>query len=103
MSNKETTLRSQTCGIQTIHKGQMVTDGAGVRINRIIGSYRLNYIDPFVLLDEIRSTDPEDYIAGFPTHPHRGIETITYMKHGRFRHRDSRGVAGSSPMDVFNG
>jgi redox-sensitive bicupin YhaK (pirin superfamily) len=72
----------------------MVVDGAGVRINRIIGSNRLNHIDPFVLLDEIRSNKPGDYIAGFPTHPHRGIETITYMKHGSFRHRDSRGGGG---------
>ncbi len=72
----------------------MVIDGAGVRINRVIGSSRLNYIDPFVLLDEIRSDNPGDYIAGFPKHPHRGIETITYMKHGSLRHRDSRGGGG---------
>lgn len=94
MNIKEVTSRDQVCGIKNIHKGQMVVDGAGVRINRIIGSQKLNYIDPFVLLDEIRSSDPSDYIAGFPTHPHRGIETITYMKHGSFRHRDSRGGGG---------
>jgi hypothetical protein len=94
MSNKEATVTGQPCGIKTIHKGQMVVDGAGVRINRVIGSHRLNYIDPFVLLDEIRSDDPNDYIAGFPTHPHRGIETITYMKQGSFRHKDSRGGGG---------
>lgn len=75
-------------------KGESVTDGAGVRINRIIGSGRLDYIDPFVLLDEIKSENADDYIAGFPTHPHRGIETITYMIRGRFRHRDSRGGGG---------
>jgi hypothetical protein len=72
----------------------MVVDGAGVRINRIIGSYQLDHIDPFVLLDEIKSDNPEDYIAGFPTHPHRGIETITYMVRGNFRHKDSRGSGG---------
>lgn len=94
MSRKEATLKGHACGIKDIHRGQMVTDGAGVKINRIIGSYRLNYIDPFVLLDEIRSNNPDDYIAGFPTHPHRGIETITYMKLGSFRHRDSRGGGG---------
>jgi hypothetical protein len=82
------------CEVKHIYKGQSVIDGAGVKINRIIGSARLDYIDPFVLLDEIRSSDPKDYIAGFPTHPHRGIETITYMMRGRFRHRDSRGGGG---------
>jgi len=94
MNLKAATVKDQPCGIENIYKGQMVTDGAGVRINRIIGSHRLNYIDPFVLLDEIRSSNPDDYIAGFPTHPHRGIETITYMKRGSFRHGDSRGGGG---------
>lgn len=94
MGLREATLKDQACEIKNISRGQMVVDGAGVRINRIIGSSQLNYIDPFVLLDEIRSSNPGDYIAGFPTHPHRGIETITYMKHGSFRHRDSRGGGG---------
>jgi len=94
MSANEATLAGQICEIKNIYKGQMVVDGAGVRINRVIGSGRLNYIDPFVLLDEIRSSNPEDYVAGFPTHPHRGIETITYMRSGSFRHRDSRGGGG---------
>ncbi len=80
--------------VKQVIKGQHVVDGAGVKINRIIGSYSLEYIDPFVLLDEIKSDDPEDYIAGFPTHPHRGIETITYMIKGCFRHKDSRGGGG---------
>ncbi len=83
-----------TCSSKGIYRGQSVVDGAGVKINRIIGSYNLDYIDPFVLLDEIRSNNPEDYIAGFPTHPHRGIETITYMIKGGFRHEDSRGGGG---------
>jgi len=94
MRAKEAPLKNQICEVRNIYKGQMVVDGAGVKINRIIGSGRLNYIDPFVLLDEIRSSNPEDYVAGFPTHPHRGIETITYMKHGSFRHKDSRGGGG---------
>lgn len=87
-------MKNQPSSIRYIYTGQMVTDGAGVRINRIIGSAHLDHIDPFVLLDEIRSNDPSDYVAGFPTHPHRGIETITYMKHGGFRHKDSRGGGG---------
>jgi len=87
-------MKAELCGIKQVIKGQNVIDGAGVKINRIIGSYHLEDIDPFVLLDEIRSENPEDYIAGFPTHPHRGIETITYMIHGSFRHKDSRGGGG---------
>lgn len=60
-----------------VTRGQEVVDGAGVRIHRLIGTGELGHIDPFVLLDEIKSENPEDYIAGFPTHPHRGIETPT--------------------------
>ena len=82
------------CTIKEVHHGQSVVDGAGVKINRLVGSFEVEDIDPFVLLDEIRSDDPDDYAAGFPTHPHRGIETITYMIRGGFRHRDSRGGGG---------
>jgi quercetin 2,3-dioxygenase len=76
-------------------------DGAGVRLRRVIAHPGLPYSDPFVLLDEIRSDNPDDFIAGFPTHPHRGIETVTYMIEGSFRHRDSRGNGGLlNPGDV---
>lgn len=81
--------------IKRIIKGQSVSDGAGVQLNRLIGSSFVNNIDPFFLLDEFRSDDPNDYIAGFPMHPHRGIETITYMIQGSFTHRDSRGGGGA--------
>jgi redox-sensitive bicupin YhaK (pirin superfamily) len=76
-------------------------DGDGVRIKRIAGA-RLNpLIDPFLMLDEIRSDDAADYIGGFPEHPHRGMETITYMKVGRMRHRDHLGNEGViGPGDV---
>jgi len=77
-----------------ITKARETEDGAGVRLRRIVGSPELNHVDPFVLLDEIRSDNPDDYIAGFPTHPHRGIETVTYMIEGKFRHKDSRGGGG---------
>ena len=80
--------------IKRIVKGQSVSDGAGVKLNRIIGSTDVNNIDPFFLLDEFRSENPNDYIAGFPMHPHRGIETITYMIEGSFTHKDSRGGGG---------
>jgi redox-sensitive bicupin YhaK (pirin superfamily) len=87
--------------VKRVIKGRHVTDGAGVHLNRIIGSFELDNRDPFVLLDEFRSDDPDDYIAGFPWHPHRGIETITYMVEGAFRHEDSKGGGGVlSPGDV---
>lgn len=87
-------MQKTLCSISEVLKGQSVVDGAGVKINRLIGSFNLEDIDPFVLLDELRSDNPDDYRAGFPTHPHRGIETITYMIKGSFRHRDSRGGGG---------
>lgn len=77
-----------------IHEGMQASDGAGVKLYRIIGTPYLDNIDPFVMLDEFRSENPDDYIAGFPPHPHRGIETITYMKKGKFKHRDSTGQEG---------
>ncbi|MDQ7082457.1 MAG: pirin family protein [Aquificota bacterium] len=70
-----------------------VVDGAGVRIRRYIGVLPRE-IDPFLLLDEIKSSDPEDYRAGFPPHPHRGFQTITYMIKGKFKHKDSSGGEG---------
>jgi len=87
-------MNSPQKGVSRIVRGLSVIDGAGVRLHRIIGSPRLNYVDPFVLLDEFKSDNPKDYIAGFPDHPHRGIETITYMISGNFRHKDSRGGGG---------
>ena len=74
--------------------GQPTTDGAGVNLTRFIGSPELSDLDPFLLLDEFRSSDSGDYQAGFPNHPHRGFETVTYLKAGRFRHRDSQGNQG---------
>ena len=74
--------------------GMKTSDGAGVKLTRIIGSPELNMLDPFLLLDEFGSTDPNDYIAGFPPHPHRGFETITYMLNGKWQHQDSAGNEG---------
>jgi redox-sensitive bicupin YhaK (pirin superfamily) len=70
------------------------TEGAGVSINRIMPTAEFEMLDPFLLLDEIRSDDPSAYLAGFPPHPHRGIETVTYMLAGRMHHRDSTGGDG---------
>ena len=74
--------------------GMKTSDGAGVNLTRIIGSPELNMLDPFLLLDEFGSDDPNDYIAGFPPHPHRGFETITYMLNGKWQHQDSAGNEG---------
>ena len=79
--------------LQTI-EGLMTSDGGGVNLKRIIGSPQLDTLDPFLLLDEFRSENPDDYLAGFPPHPHRGFETVTYMLQGSFRHKDSAGNEG---------
>ncbi|HVY35577.1 MAG TPA: pirin family protein [Caulobacteraceae bacterium] len=75
-------------------KGMPASDGAGVKLNRVIGQPALPDIDPFLMLDEFGSDDPQAYIAGFPDHPHRGFETVTYMLDGRMRHRDNKGNEG---------
>ena len=75
-------------------KGIQTSDGAGVNLTRIIASPNLDMLDPFLLLDEFGSDNPDDYIAGFPPHPHRGFETITYMINGKFRHKDTAGNEG---------
>jgi len=85
---------TKTRTVQQIVKGIQTSDGDGVNLTRIIGSPELNMLDPFLLLDEFGSNDPADYIAGFPPHPHRGFETITYMLNGKFRHKDSAGNEG---------
>jgi len=70
------------------------SDGAGVKLTRVIGQPRLPDLDPFLMLDEFGTDNPGDYIAGFPDHPHRGFETVTYMLDGRMRHRDNHGHEG---------
>ena len=75
-------------------RGQAASDGAGVRLTRVIGSPQLPDLDPFLLLDEFGTDRPEDYLAGFPEHPHRGFETVTYMLDGRMRHKDNHGNEG---------
>ena len=82
--------------IQKIIKPINSSDGAGVKLKRSIG-VEPNYFDPFLMLDEFGSENSEDYIAGFPPHPHRGIETVTYMLAGDFEHKDSTGGEGKMP------
>jgi len=75
-------------------RGQPTSDGAGVSLTRVIGTPQLPALDPFLMLDEFGSDRPGDYIAGFPSHPHRGFETVTYMLDGRMRHKDNHGNEG---------
>ena len=84
------TLRSITRQVRT----QATSDGAGVRLERSIGTAALDHVDPFLLFDEFRSESGADYVAGFPDHPHRGFETVTYMLAGHMHHRDHTGAEG---------
>jgi hypothetical protein len=79
--------------VRVVH-GRAASDGAGVRLTRVIGSPSLPDLDPFLLLDEIRSDESSDYVGGFPEHPHRGFETVTYLLAGRMRHGDDQGNRG---------
>lgn len=81
-------------GVERVVTGQYVMDGAGVKINRVLTSTLQRRLDPFLMLDAFGSDKAGDYIAGFPEHPHRGFETVTYMLAGRMRHRDSAGNEG---------
>lgn len=80
--------------VSRVVRGIPATDGAGVELIRVIGQPDLPMLDPFLLLDAFRSDQPEDYIAGFPPHPHRGFETVTYLLAGRMRHKDNAGHEG---------
>lgn len=83
------------CSVRASVTGRPAIDGAGVRMTRVLGPETIHDFDPFLMLDSFDSTNPADYLAGFPMHPHRGIETITYLASGRIDHRDSLGNEGS--------
>ena len=85
---------SKSRKLRSLITGMPATDGAGVKLVRVIGQPALQELDPFLLLDAFRSDNPNDYIAGFPAHPHRGFETVTYLLDGRMRHKDSAGNEG---------
>ncbi|MGE3936382.1 MAG: pirin family protein [Rhodospirillaceae bacterium] len=80
--------------VKAVVRGRPASDGAGVRLTRVIGQPVLPDLDPFLLLDEFRSAEGSDYVGGFPDHPHRGFETVTYMLAGRMRHGDNQGNVG---------
>src|SRR5262245_59375127 len=87
--------------LQTVIESVHASDGAGVKLRRSLGSRQNLRFDPFLMLDEFFSDDPDDYLAGFPSHPHRGFETVTYMLDGHMRHEDSFGHRGDlAPGDV---
>ena len=81
-------------GVEQLVKGMQTSDGAGVSLTRVVAQPLQVRLDPFLMLDAFASDNPDDYIAGFPDHPHRGFETVTYMLAGRMRHRDSAGHEG---------
>ena len=80
--------------VEKIIEPLAASDGAGVKLKRSIGTHLIDYHDPFLMLDEFGSENKDDYIGGFPPHPHRGIETVTYMLSGEFEHEDSTGAKG---------
>ena len=80
--------------IVKITQGRPTSDGAGVKLTRLLGTPDLQVLDPFLMLDKFHSDNPGDYLAGFPPHPHRGFETVTYMVEGRMRHKDNKGHEG---------
>lgn len=95
----QATRRAGTAGtttrrVERVFAGMPTNEGAGVRLTRLIGRPGLPDLDPFLMLDEFRSDTASDYLAGFPDHPHRGFETVTYMLAGRMRHGDNQGNSG---------
>ena len=94
MIQSSTKMMPATRELRNASMGVPVTDGDGVEITRVIGTSQLNLLDPFLLFDVFESDQPQDYIGGFPPHPHRGFETVTYLLAGRMRHKDSAGHEG---------
>ena len=89
--------------IKRVIKSKPTLEGAGVHLRRAFGFGATNDFDPFLLLDDFRNDVPEDYLAGFPWHPHRGIETITYVLAGTVEHGDSMAITESSPRATCSG
>lgn len=87
-------MSTQTRRVVHVSRGMPAEDGAGVKLTRLVGTPEIPDLDPMLMLDTFRSDNPNDYIAGFPPHPHRGFETVSYMIHGRLQHRDNKGGEG---------
>ena len=88
----ETTVKNRQ--VERLVKGRATSDGAGVKLTRVLTQDLQHRLDPFLMLDAFKNENPQDYIGGFPDHPHRGFETVTYMLAGRMRHHDSAGNSG---------
>jgi redox-sensitive bicupin YhaK (pirin superfamily) len=89
--------------VERLVTGRPTSDGAGVKLTRVLTQDLQRRLDPFLMLDAFGSDDADDYIAGFPDHPHRGFETVTYMIAGRMRHRDSAGTKACSRTAACSG
>src|SRR5512140_1312498 len=89
-----TALVTHPRSVERLVQGQATSDGAGVKLTRVLTQNLQRRLDPFLMLDAFGTDNPGDYIGGFPDHPHRGFETVTYMIEGRMRHRDSAGNEG---------
>jgi len=101
MISADSAIGSERRSVARLVRPQPTMEGAGVALHRSIATRELNYLDPFLLFDDFSSDNPDDYLAGFPLHPHRGIETVTYMLEGYVSHRDTLGNAGTiGPGDV---
>lgn len=94
MSNSHAQQQTGFRQVERLVQGVQTSDGAGVRLTRVLNQHLQRRLDPFLMLDAFRNDKPEDYIGGFPNHPHRGFETVTYMLAGRMRHHDSAGNEG---------
>jgi len=94
MNASPTETHQQNRSVEKLVKGVQTSDGAGVRLTRVLTQNLQRRLDPFLMLDAFRNENPDDYIGGFPDHPHRGFETLTYMIAGRMRHHDSAGNEG---------
>ena len=94
LMNSETDTVTKPRAVERLIAGESTSDGAGVKLTRVLAQPLQRRLDPFLMLDAFGTDDPRDYIGGFPDHPHRGFETVTYMIAGRMRHRDSAGHEG---------
>src|SRR5438309_7096241 len=94
LTNTMTETVTRPRSVERLIAGQPTSDGAGVKLTRVLTNALQRRLDPFLMLDAFATDDPQDYIAGFPDHPHRGFETVTYMIAGRMRHRDNSGHEG---------